>query len=299
MRPLLIGTLLLASLPAVGACADDQGKDTPKPDTPAKQLQALFAEHTKASAELYKPVQDARTPEEQERILEKEKLYEKFRKLHAEYARRVLEFAAKHPAERKLVGDALAWVVRNAANAPEAATAIDAIIRDHLNDNNQEIDRLLSSMGYDMTEHGERLLRAAAEKTEDKGRRAQARYYLALSLKNRAEGVNLAKGLDEKTRRQLEQFHGQAYLDWLAAGDPARLLKEAEDLLEALARDSGDVKVFNQPIKELAAAELFEIHNLAIGKAAPEIEGDDIDGKSFKLSDYRGKVVVLDFWGHW
>ena len=32
---------------------------------------------------------------------------------------------------------------------------------------------------------------------------------------------------------------------------------------------------------------------------APEIEGEDIDGVPFKLSDYRGKVVVLDFWGNW
>jgi hypothetical protein len=36
-----------------------------------------------------------------------------------------------------------------------------------------------------------------------------------------------------------------------------------------------------------------------VGQEAPEIEGEDIDGKTFKLSDYRGKVVVLDFWGHW
>ena len=35
------------------------------------------------------------------------------------------------------------------------------------------------------------------------------------------------------------------------------------------------------------------------GQEAPEIEGEDIDGKKFKLSEYRGKVVVLDFWGHW
>ncbi len=36
-----------------------------------------------------------------------------------------------------------------------------------------------------------------------------------------------------------------------------------------------------------------------MGKVAPEIEGEDLDGKPFKLSDYRGKVVVLDFWGNW
>lgn len=38
---------------------------------------------------------------------------------------------------------------------------------------------------------------------------------------------------------------------------------------------------------------------LATRQQAPEIEGEDIDGRRFKLSDFRGKVVVLDFWGHW
>lgn len=36
-----------------------------------------------------------------------------------------------------------------------------------------------------------------------------------------------------------------------------------------------------------------------VGKLAPEIVGEDIDGKPMKLSDYRGKVVMLDFWGNW
>ncbi len=38
---------------------------------------------------------------------------------------------------------------------------------------------------------------------------------------------------------------------------------------------------------------------LAEGVAAPEITGIDQDGKPMKLSDFRGKVVVLDFWGSW
>jgi cytochrome oxidase Cu insertion factor (SCO1/SenC/PrrC family) len=36
-----------------------------------------------------------------------------------------------------------------------------------------------------------------------------------------------------------------------------------------------------------------------VGKPAPEIKGQDINGRKFKLSDYRGKVVVLAFWAHW
>ncbi len=37
----------------------------------------------------------------------------------------------------------------------------------------------------------------------------------------------------------------------------------------------------------------------SIGTMAPEIEGHAIDGEPLKLSDYRGQVVVLDFWGDW
>jgi hypothetical protein len=36
-----------------------------------------------------------------------------------------------------------------------------------------------------------------------------------------------------------------------------------------------------------------------VGRRAPEIVGEDIDGKKLRLSDFRGKVVLLDFWGNW
>ncbi|HEU5420080.1 MAG TPA: TlpA disulfide reductase family protein [Streptosporangiaceae bacterium] len=32
---------------------------------------------------------------------------------------------------------------------------------------------------------------------------------------------------------------------------------------------------------------------------APDISGTTLDGKHLKLSDYRGSVVVLNFWGSW
>ena len=36
-----------------------------------------------------------------------------------------------------------------------------------------------------------------------------------------------------------------------------------------------------------------------VGREAPQIDGEDTDGKKLKLTDYRGKVVLLDFWGNW
>ena len=47
---------------------------------------------------------------------------------------------------------------------------------------------------------------------------------------------------------------------------------------------------------ELARKGLFEVRYLKVGVEAPDIEGVDQLGEHFRLSDYRGKVVLLDFW---
>jgi len=37
----------------------------------------------------------------------------------------------------------------------------------------------------------------------------------------------------------------------------------------------------------------------AVGDAAPDFQLSDLDGRTLQLSDYRGKVVVLNFWATW
>ena len=74
---------------------------------------------------------------------------------------------------------------------------------------------------------------------------------------------------------------------------------EAEKGFEEVAEKYADVASYRGTLGEAAKANLHEIRDLAIGKVAPEIEGEDVDGKTMKLSQYRGKVVVLDFWGDW
>lgn len=36
-----------------------------------------------------------------------------------------------------------------------------------------------------------------------------------------------------------------------------------------------------------------------VGDTIPEISGKDVEGMRFRLSDYEGKVVMVDFWGDW
>jgi RNA polymerase sigma factor (sigma-70 family) len=54
-----------------------------------------------------------------------------------------------------------------------------------------------------------------------------------------------------------------------------------------------------QQYRTVAAREIAEIEARGIGKTAQEITGEDLDGKAMKLSDFKGKVVLLSFWGTW
>jgi hypothetical protein len=81
----------------------------------------------------------------------------------------------------------------------------------------------------------------------------------------------------------------------------AKLAAEAEALLKRAAQEFGDLPGpgGRGTIRKQAEDALFLLNHLSVGKVAPDIEGQDLDGKKFKLSDYRGKVVVIDFWAFW
>ncbi|MHC5050821.1 MAG: TlpA family protein disulfide reductase [Planctomycetota bacterium] len=102
--------------------------------------------------------------------------------------------------------------------------------------------------------------------------------------------------LIEKTpHRDIKGFAMLARAKSLKGKDDARALR----MLEKLQKNYFDVIERGTTLADRAEREIFEIVNLAVGKPAPEIEGEDLAGESFKLSDYRGKVVMLDFWGDW
>jgi nucleotide-binding universal stress UspA family protein len=74
-----------------------------------------------------------------------------------------------------------------------------------------------------------------------------------------------------------------------------------ETMLKKLDKQYGHLRYKYSSLHDIADS-LLNPHpkaELAVGKLAPEITGVDLNGKPMKLSDFRGKVVVLDFWGDW
>lgn len=106
-----------------------------------------------------------------------------------------------------------------------------------------------------------------------------------------------------------------ALLDELAAvsGDPnlaaqaiytkaSALEWSGEENAEDLALQQYELLSERYPDHELAKraqGKIFAAENLQIGMEVPDIVGVDVDGKPLKLSDYAGKVAVIDFWGFW
>jgi peroxiredoxin len=68
----------------------------------------------------------------------------------------------------------------------------------------------------------------------------------------------------------------------------------SKSLFEGLSARLKSTTLGQQVQKELAAATV-----LAIGQQAPDFIQNDVNGKPVKLSDFKGKYVLVDFWASW
>ncbi len=68
-----------------------------------------------------------------------------------------------------------------------------------------------------------------------------------------------------------------------------------------LAEIGGRLWEFNEIAEDGSWLEIVEsdLPNIGLGQAVPDMEMTDIEGESFHLSDYRGQVLLLDFWPAW
>jgi hypothetical protein len=256
---------LLLVMPALAAQDDTKKKpreDQPQP--PEEQYKALQKEYQTAQQEYSKAMRAAQTNEERQKVFA-----DKYPKPQA-FAARFLELAQKNPKSPVAV-DALIWVSTNAGYTVEGAKAVDLLFQEHIT--SDKLGPACQSLVYSQSKSAEKNLRAALEKNPHKEVQGRACFSLAQYLKNHSE-----RGSGAGSKKQSE---------------------EAERLFEQVVEKYADLKHYRGTLGEAAKGVLFEIRNLSIGKPVPEIEGEDIDGKKFKISDYRGKVVMLDFWGHW
>lgn len=167
------------------------------------------------------------------------------------------------------------------------AKASQMLISDYI-DSPQAMEAL-SSLAYEPSAANEAKFKAILANNDNPKTLAAVRFTYAEFLMG-AEDFK-AYLSDEEAR----EYMGEETIEYLTAEREKSFVEQAEALLNMIIEDE---KAGKQVVNK-AKRRLFALQNLGIGKVAPDIVGKDTDGVEFKLSDYRGKVVMLDFWGDW
>jgi hypothetical protein len=211
------------------------------------------------------------------------------------FAKRFLTLAENNIADPAGV-DALLWIVDKVPGRGETQRAIQLLEQHHAD--NQKLGPACQAIAQSRTHGAERLLRQILKKNTDDAVRAQTGLYLAMLLDREATIIEQLAAEPEAAPR-LIQYFGQAYGAHLRSLKVDDLANEREKVYDLLLTSFPDVKVDDQRVGEIAERALFALRNLSVGRVAPEIQGPGLNANELRLSDYRGKVVMLYFWGHW
>jgi hypothetical protein len=277
----------------LGAQEAPPGSGGAKQDAQQK-YQALVQEYQNAMQSFSEAYSKAKTDEERSKIAQEKYPYPQ------KYAARFLAIAEPDPKSPAAV-DPLVWVLQNVGRSAEGSKAAQILAAHHAD--SPKLANAVQSLVYSISPDAENLLRAILEKGASRETRGAACLALAQYLKQQAEYVRMfqERSAEAPSLEELFARSGMTKDDVAAfsAKNPEKLMSEAEAVFDRAANEFGDVNAGQGTIAKVAGGELNEIRHLGIGKPSPEIAGEDIDGVAFKLSDYKGKVVVVDFWGDW
>ncbi|MBL9175094.1 MAG: sigma-70 family RNA polymerase sigma factor [Verrucomicrobiales bacterium] len=161
--------------------------------------------------------------------------------------------------------EAAQWILANTPDGQETETAAEVLLRDHVRA--PGLAPLCRDLERTRPHSARRLLEGILNDNPERETRGLACFILATLLKEESK-----------------------------FGTQPKPTAEAVRLYERVISEFGTVKERGYPLAALAKPELSDLRQLSIGRAAPEINGVDLDGQPMSLSKFRDKVVVLVFW---
>ncbi len=262
---------------------DDEEATSDQEEESDDSVEAIAKKFQEAQDEFRKKVRSA-SPEEREELYGNRPTAEP-------YIPEMEKIASENP-KTELAESACLWLVRNGRGFPEVADkAFETLLNDFIE--SERLHDICLSMRYakPSPQVAERL-DALINKSPHDLVKAKATFTKAcyleetVSLKRRIGDPDVAEALGEETVGYLKDLVIER--------------ESIESLYQTVIDEYSEVEVYgDRKLGQLSESSLFGLRNLSIGCVAPDIVGADIDGKEFKLSDYRGKVVMIDFWGDW
>ncbi len=315
-KPQPPGELKADAQPNPLADSAPQGKARPTTPSPWQQYRELRDDwDRRVQAFLWNSSKQIHTIQEMSSVEKREYIQKKLPD-HIEYTRRFLELAEAHPEEPGAI-EALLWTLDWGLYKDVQTTPNDLMDRvvNHLLEHYADHWKLAR---YCLAENQgtyfarERLIQGLLDRSKDRESVGMACLALALSLDIKAD---CAQRIAETTPPiKLASFsplrHDPDYKAHLRTCDPQALRQAAEDLYERVVAEFSEIPynpgtntlagliyaAQDRTLGDVARERLDKRSTLALGRPAPEIEGEDLDGQPLKLDDYRGQIVVLHFW---
>ncbi|QEM09392.1 TlpA disulfide reductase family protein [Mucilaginibacter rubeus] len=126
------------------------------------------------------------------------------------------------------------------------------------------------------------------EKSHGERNDSLLKIYMPIFLKNVNESGEAVLKFVNDNKNSLAGFYAATTLD--PTKYEAQLINFADEI-------RGDFK--DNPTVQKFIAQMDKAKPISIGHKAPEFAVNGIDGKPIKLSDYKGKYVMIDFWASW
>ena len=294
----------VAAMPAMPILAAGAKADS-KPDAPVAvggsredRVSALQTEYSAAQQSYYEAFRKALDGKENPTREELEKIRSELKEPDTQAYIARAQALIDEDATDLAAFHALAWLLDNQGVPEQQAPTLALLEKYHMQ--RAEMGELCGRFAQNARPMLEKLV-ANSPHIEVRG---QACYALAEGLKQDIETSEYVKKAEPAELEGMKGYLGADKFAALQTLDVAATQKQMEQTYERVVKDFGDVKLdagtkHESTLGKRAGAALHEIRDLAVGKMTPEIEGVDLDSVAFKLSDYRGKVVLLDFWGNW
>lgn len=200
----------------------------------------------------------------------------------AAFAPRFLEFAVQHP-DSADAPDAFYAALRN-SGGPRAKDGVFGKVLDAIKSQGYatkvEVRPLLRSFAHADTDAATAFVRDVIAKNGDRKTQALAARALATSYRRAAETAEVLETKPQVREANEKRMGKEKVEELIAKGKAAK--KDADELTALVKEKYADV-----------------LPDLSVGKPAPEVVMVGLDGKEVKLSDLKGKVVVLDIWATW
>jgi peroxiredoxin len=205
-------------------------------------------------------------------------VFSRLSSIRSKYRQQFLELAEKQPQDWPGL-QALTYAAQfcdGEATAPALQQICQLALQHHADD--PHLVAITNGVAQQPTEAARKFCRQVSERSPHEGVRLRAKLSLVSNLVQRLQSTELLDVADVKAARE-------------EMGTVIDSLEQDAKPSESLISGETGQQLVNALREQLAA--------IQIGVETPEIEGVDIEGQQFKLSQYRGQAVLLDFFADW